>query len=220
MAVLPEGGYEASSEVVTLMDPHGPQSRAFQAIAADLISQQIRGGHRALAVCGVSHGVGVSFVSVNLAVALARRGISVLLVDANLQRPALERFFRPATASRGLRELLADPGLRPDDVIHHGVIDNLSLLYAGLDTTLSHQDLLGREALERFVDTVLRDYAYTIVDTSAANQSADAVRVASVLGRALVVARRHHTFADDITVLIRELSKDAVTVVGPVLNAF
>ncbi|ODT87861.1 MAG: hypothetical protein ABS78_09775 [Phenylobacterium sp. SCN 70-31] len=79
--------------------------------------------------------------------------------------------------------------------------------------------MLGSEMLRKTLEAAMRDHDLTLVDTPAANLSAEARRVASVLRYAVVVARKNQTFAEDITTLVREFGEDGVDVVGTVLNA-
>lgn len=205
--------------MVTLTAPRGRQASAIRSLAGELDVLHLAAGHRGLAVCGVSRAVGVSFMAANLAVALSERGRSVLLVDANLQHSGLDRLIQPPGAPLGLRDVLADPALRLHEVVCEDVLPSLSIVYAGHASERSHQELLGSDALRRTLEAAMRDYDLTLVDTSAANLSADARRVATVVGHALIVARRDQSFADDLTTFTRELRQDGVAVVGTVFNA-
>lgn len=213
------GPVEFSPKMVTVTDPHGRQAAAIRALAGELSVRHLQAGHRGLAVCGVSRAVGVSFITANLAVALSERGHSVLLVDANLEHPCLHDLIRPEASPVGLRDALAGDGPGLHDVVRPDVLPNLALMYAGHPSDLNHQELLGSDALRRLMEAAMRDYDLTLLDTSAANRSADARRVATVVGHALVVARKDHTFAEDIATFMRELAQDGVSVVGSVFNA-
>lgn len=213
------GGYVISSQFVD-MDPRLQKQReSVRRLAEEVVNRHIDLHHRGLAICGVSFGVGVSFIASQLAVALSEMGLSVLLIDANLHRPDVQNLFRPPVPTLGLRDALADDSLRLQDVLHSDVLPNLSLIYAGADNAMKPQDLMAGDRLRQFLETALRDFDCTLVDTSPANQSSDARRVASIIGYALVVARRDRTFTEDITTFMRELGQDGVSVLGATLNA-
>lgn len=210
---------EIAPEIVVLSNPEGREASAIQGVASELATHHLHDGHRGLALCAVSRGVGLSFVTSNLAVALAQREVSVLLVDANLQHPGLGRLFRLPGPVPGLADLLRDPELALGQVVSADVLPGLSILYAGLDPSAGHQELLGSDALQSRLESAMRNYDFVLVDTSAANLSADARRVASVVGYAVVVVRKDETFVEDVATLLRELTHDGVSVVGTVLNA-
>jgi protein-tyrosine kinase len=209
--------FEVSPELVTLgafSRRRGSES-VFQ-LGSELLVRHFDSGRRALAVCGVSKGVGVSFMAANLAVALSNSGQSVLLVDANLRDPGLDRLIKPLDGGRGVLQAMEE-GLSLADVVHHDVVPHLSVVYAG-GVAANAQDLLESERFQRFLETGLRNYDFTLVDTPCANGSADARRIAAIVGYALIIVRNGDTYAEDVAELTRELRDDGVQVVGAVLN--
>lgn len=216
---LGERRYEVAPDVVNLTKPRERAAQAVRATAAEVVGRHVNRGHRGLAICGISSGVGASFLTANLAVALSEAGVSTLIVDANLRRPGQEHFFRPAGPVPGLRQVLGPEELSLADVVHQDVISRLSIVYAGQDEGRAADHLLGGERFRLFMEECLREHECTLVDTPGANLAPDARRVASVVGYALVVARRNLTFARDVALFMRELSVDGSTVIGSMLNA-
>lgn len=211
--------FEISPEVVTL----GAFSRrkgaeAVFRLGAELLIHHFDLGRRGLAVCGASEGVGVSFLAANLGVALSNSGLSVMVIEANLRAPRLDRLIRPLQPGPGLLQVLEGGGPTLGEVTHRDVLPHLSLVYAG-GVAPNAQDLLESDRFQEVLESCLRDYDCTLVDTAPANGSADARRAAAILGYALVVARRGRSYADDIAVLTRELRQDGAQVIGTVLNA-
>ncbi|HEX7947536.1 MAG TPA: CpsD/CapB family tyrosine-protein kinase [Phenylobacterium sp.] len=205
--------YAFSSDLVTLTDGRPAEAEAIRTVRTHVIARHIDDGRRGLVVCGPTAGVGCSFTAVNLAIALSQVGISTLLIDADLRKPALPEFIRPEVV----------PGSKPDadrspiDRVHPEVLPNLSLLYAS-DLAVDSDDLLGGDPFRKLMERCLRDFEFTIVDTPPASESSDALRVASVIGYALVVARTHVTLIKDVTALAKQLQEDGARVVGSVLN--
>jgi protein-tyrosine kinase len=206
--------YAFSSDLVTLTDGRPAEAEAIRTVRTHIIARHIDDGRRGLVVCGPTPGVGCSFTAVNLAIALSQVGISTLLIDADLRKSSLQEFIRPEVA----------PGAKPDaadrspiDRVHPEVLPNLSLLYAS-DLAVSEEDLLGGDRFRKLMERCLRDFEFTIVDTPPASESSDALRVASVVGYALVVARTHVTLIKDVTALAKQLQEDGARVVGSVLN--
>jgi protein-tyrosine kinase len=195
----------------------GPQAEAIRAIATRLIDSDSKARRRGLAVVGVADHEGATFVAANLAVAIAQAGYSTLLVDADLADPELGRLLGAAEGAKGLSDLLADPTVNMEDVLHRDILPGLSAVYAGTGGA-QHEHHLRAAQFERFIDSCMRDFDYTIVDTPAANLSADAMQVVAVVGYAMVVARRDHAFADDVATLVRAIEETGAVVAGTVLN--
>ena len=208
--------YEISSKLVVVSKPNSAASGAFHRTANELIHRHLALGRRGLAVCGASSGTGVTFTAANLAVALGQAGVSTLLIEANMRSPGLEGLVRPLRASDGLQQLLRSQVER-SDVIHHDALTNLSLLYAG-GVAGDADELLAQARFRQVLRDCMRDYDCTIVDTPAANRSAEARMIAVALGHAVIVGRRSFTFLDDTLLLSQQLAQDGVTVVGSIFN--
>ena len=208
---------DLSSDLHILSEPTGIRAESIRVLRTHLIAQHLRDGRRSLAICSPAPQSGASYVAANLAVALAQTGVKTLLIDANLRRPGQQHFFTPRQDVQGLLQCLTDPNLSLGDVILDDIQPSLSLLYTGGESA-SAQELLAGAGFKSLIDSCVRDYDLTIVDSPAANTSADARRIAAVLRYALVVAYRNHSYVKDIRTLVGELSSDRVRVVGTYLN--
>jgi len=209
--------YSFSAEVVMISDPKGARAEAVRTLRTHIMAQHVVDGRRGLAVCGASADVGATFTAVNLAVSLAQIGVKVLLIDGDLRNAQIDSFIRPPQNVLGLRQCLGGRDVDLSEYVQNDVVDNLSVMFAG-GTSADAQELL---ASDRFADVVarcLRDYDLTIVDTPPANSCADARRISTVTGYSLVVARRHHTFVNDLKALAAQLREDRAQVVGTVMN--
>jgi protein-tyrosine kinase len=215
----PGAAFDLSSSLVTLSDPAGIESESIGALRSYLMAQHLRDGRRSLAICSPTPQAGCSFVTANLAVALAQAGMKTLLIDANLRHPALDDYFIPRSPGPGLVQLLSDDSVSFNDVITTDVIPDLSFIPAG-GSASNAQELLAGPMFKRMVDTCLRDFDLTIVDTPPSTTAADARRIASVMRYALVVARKDNSYVDDLRKLVDELKADRVKVIGSFLNDY
>jgi capsular exopolysaccharide synthesis family protein len=216
-ALVARQGFRVGPAVVVVAEPTKGPSEELRALRTDLVAQHLNEGRRALAVCAASPGVGCSFVAANLAVSLSQIGLSTLLIDADLRHPSMDQYISPPTGAVGLSECLRSPIDGFADYIEADVLPNLSIMYAG-DATAGAQELLAGERFKQLMDYCLRDFDVTIVDTPAANGSADARLISSVVGYSLIVARRDKTFVADIKALAGQLESDRAKVIGSVLT--
>lgn len=79
--------------LVMLADPTGPESEAFRMLRTNLDFVNLERGARTIMVTSAVEREGKSTTAANLAVTLARSGRRVVLVDLDLRRPSLDRFF-------------------------------------------------------------------------------------------------------------------------------
>jgi capsular exopolysaccharide synthesis family protein len=154
---------------------------------------------------------------VNLAVSLAQVGVATLLIDGNMREPTLERLIRPPTPPSGLKQCITEEGGHAAGLIHPEVIPNLSLLYAG-GVADNAQELLAADAFKVLIERSLRDFEFTVIDTPPTNSCADARRISTMVGYALIVARQHESKVSEISTLAGLLQEDGAQVVGTVLT--
>jgi len=210
---------ERPTPIVMVSDPKGAAAEAIRALRTRIQSQHVQKGRRALAVCGPTPEVGATFIAVNLAVALAQIGVKTLLVEADLREPTVMSYFPGFEAGGGLRACLSSPDADAADFSLQQVMPDLDILPAGGADDLA-QEYLASDRFPDVINSCLRDYAMTIVDTPPANGSADSRRISTVVGFSLVVARKDKTLVSDVHTLADELTKESATVIGTVLNGY
>lgn len=172
---------------------------------------------RSLAVVSSAPQEGRSLTAVNLAVAMAQTGKRVLLIDADLRKPALHRFFR-RTNTRGLTTaLLRHGGDQLADHVTQTDIDQLTLLSAGplLPNAISY---LGSSQMEQLVAQCIAAYDLVIFDTPALLSVVDGQLIAGMSDAAIVVVRAGVTRDTQLKKAVGDLVDANITILGAVLN--
>lgn len=215
----PRGGasYGFAPSVVSVLAPSGPQAGAIRSLRTHLMAQHINLGRRALAVCGVSPGLGCSFTAVNLAVSLSQIGLKTLLIDGDLRRPEVDQLIRPPHDSGGLVQCLRTIDTAFGANIDSDILPNFSIMYAG-QAAANPQELLAGDRFRSLMNYCLREYDITIVDTPPANSSSDARRISRAVGYSLIVTARNKTIVKDLKTLGSQLRADGTVVIGSVMN--
>lgn len=83
----------AAGTLVMMAKPRGVAADAFRALRSNLELVRLERDLRTLLVTSATEGEGKSTTAANLAVALARAGRRVILVDLDLRRPSLHKLF-------------------------------------------------------------------------------------------------------------------------------
>jgi capsular exopolysaccharide synthesis family protein len=176
-------------------------TESFNTLAALLEARTKEDGSRLFAVTSAVPGEGKSTVACNAAVALARAGSRVLLVDADLRRGTQHRLFSVANEP-GLSSYLQGGTDTVDSMVCATDVDNLTLMPSGAPM----QNPIPFLHAERF-HALLRDlrgwYEYVIVDLPPVRSAADALIVAPLADAVVLVAASSETRKDDLTYVKR-----------------
>jgi len=211
--------YWFSQDIAVLQNRTSVQSESIGALRTHLLAQHLRDRRRSLAICAPSSGVGSTYIAVNLACAVALAGIKTLLIDANMRTPGVDAMITPTHRGPGLKQCLSEHTPLLGDAIQDDVLPNLSVLFAG-GAVANAAELLAGANFKALIDTCIRDFDLTIIDTPPGNAGADARRIAAVARYALIVARRDVTFVSDVKLLSKEIEDDRGNVIGTFLNDF
>jgi chain length determinant protein tyrosine kinase EpsG len=218
--VLNFGSDEArfSRELVVGYQPFSKGAEAFRSIRSALATGPLSQGKNAFAVIGARPGVGTTNFAANLALSFAQMAVPTLLVDANLRKPRLATLFGVDSKSEGLVEALThcEPDAPPVAI---DIVPGLSLLIAG--ATAPHpQELLSSKEFLNLSQNAQRNYGVVIYDTPPALENADAYVVASRVGAAILVARRHRSKVKDINTVSQALEGFQCEIAGTVLEYY
>lgn len=160
-------------------------------------------------------GEGKSITLLNLAISIAQTGKKVLLIDADLRRPAMARLL-VEKASPGLSEVLAGE-VEAVDAIHPGVYPNLDILFSG-EIPPNPSEILSSERMVELIETGAEKYDYILVDTPPVNVVTDACVVANLLDGVLLLAWQNRSKKDAVRQALNNLQLTGANVLGYILN--
>jgi succinoglycan biosynthesis transport protein ExoP len=193
LASIPQSDIESAGRVGTLIAPQSPLSEAYRTLNTNTRFLLAAGSERdadrgaVMLVTSAGPGEGKTSVATNLAVAAARIGLRVVVVDADLRRPAVaERFGLDVPV--GLSDLLAGGG--PAFPHLHGAgIDDLRVLASG-SIPPNPAELLASPLMSGIIDDLARHVDLVIVDSAPVLRVADSLELIDQADLILLVARR------------------------------
>lgn len=158
---------------------------------------------------------GKTTVSVNLGISMAKSGQRVLVIDADLRKPRVNKIFR-INASPGLTNILIE-GRDPDKVIVKSKERGVDLITSG-PVPPNPSELLGSERMKNLLTKLEQDYDYIILDTPPAAFITDAAVLSQYAdGVILVVAHKRSTY-EMVDGTVNNLRTAGASVVGMVLT--
>lgn len=160
-------------------------------------------------------GEGKSITLINLAISVAEAGNKVLLIDADMRRPAMARLL-VEKATPGLSNVLAGIATY-DGAIRKEMYPNLDILFSG-DVPPNPSELLSSERMQQMVEEMAERYDYILIDTPPVNVVSDASIVANLLDGVLFLVRSNRSKKDDVKHAVDSLRLTGARVLGFILN--
>ncbi|WP_144637168.1 polysaccharide biosynthesis tyrosine autokinase [Bordetella genomosp. 13] len=198
-------------------NPFGREAEAIRQIRAEISLRLNSRKHFSLAVVSPNDGDGKSYVAASLAVAYSQSGQRVLLINADLRGGAGSELFK-LKGGAGLSTMLAGREAHAPGQSVPG-FPLLHVLSCG-PTPPNPTEILGAPALQRFIDRFRDDFDVIVVDTPAANRSADAQIIASQTDVCMLVVRQDATLMADLRQTQERMRRAGAQLVGSVYNSY
>lgn len=161
---------------------------------------------------------GKSFLAMNLGAATALSGQSVCVIDADMRRGQLRRYFDLPRNRPGLAQVLAKD-IAVEDAIVQGQIENMFLLPAG-PYPPNPSELLMRAELLELVEWCAERFDLTIFDSPPVLAVTDPVILGRSTGSTIFVARHGLTQLGEVDAAQKAFSAAGLKFSGAVLNGF
>src|ERR1700730_9527957 len=177
--------------LITYMRPKSEAAEAYRALRTSILLSSFGAPPKVILVTSALPQEGKTTISANSALVLAQRGSRVLLLDADLRRPGLEKLFglRP---HGGLSTLIAGSDKVEDVVRPVPEVPNLWILAAG-PIPPQPAELLGSTVMKDYIARWRNEFDHVIIDTPPCLSVTDAVVLSPEVDRVILVARSGQT---------------------------
>jgi tyrosine-protein kinase Etk/Wzc len=166
-------------------------------------------------ISGPAPEVGKSFVSTNLATIFAQSHKRVLLIDADMRRGYMHKYFN-LDAKSGLSEFLSHQAeLR--QVINKTAVDGLDMITRGKKPT-NPSELLGSAQFKAMLDQLTLEYDHIIIDTPPILAVTDGIIISQYAGVNLLVARYAKSHMKELELSLNRFEQAGVKLNGFILN--
>lgn len=163
-------------------------------------------------------GEGKTTVTVNTALMFAQSNFKVLIVDADIRRGRVAKFFK-AHHKPGLSDYISGQNKIEEILYPSNVNPNLYFIPRG--TTSAHSyELLESEAMQELMQKLSTEFDYILLDTPPVKLVADALALVPVTSGALIVCKHMHTYESDLRSTLESLAFAKANVLGVVVNDY
>lgn len=168
-----------------------------------------------ISISGPAPEVGKSFISTNLAAILAQSNKKVLLIDADLRRGYLHKYFNRDT-NPGLTEYLSQE-IPLEQCIYTTEVENLDFIARGKSPN-NPSEMLSSNQFSELLKSLSNQYDHIIIDTPPVLAVTDGIIVSQFAGVNLIVARFAKTQMKEIELTLTRFEQAGSKVNGVILN--
>lgn len=162
-------------------------------------------------------GEGKTTVAVNLALTFARSGAKTVLVDCDLRRPSVRRYF-PKCRKRGIvTYLTGETSL--DDIIEEDVEANMAVLIAR-QSPPSPMPLINSNWFDKMLDELATKYEVVIIDTPPLGLVPDSSIIGKKTDGVIIVTRQLYSNHKNIKKIVNQLNFAQCNILGFILNGY
>jgi capsular exopolysaccharide synthesis family protein len=197
--------------------PTGVTAESFRLLRAPLSKAMDQGGHKTLLVLAGMPGSGATTVATNLGLACAGADERVLVIDANLRRPGVQRAFGLPDGP-GLGDVLA--GATPlDEAVRATSAGNLYVLTCGSAANRTMPERLASESMARVLNEAKTKFDRIIIDSAPAIVSGDGLALANRVDAVALVVRALSEKRGLVARLRAQLGESRGEFLGVIVNA-
>lgn len=189
---------------------------AIRSLRTSLYFGMLEAATPTLTITSSHPGAGKSFLAANLAVVAAQAGQRVILIDADMRRGQLRRYFNIPRDEAGLAEVLAGR-VAVEQAVRPGPVDTLYTLTTGRYPP-NPSELLMRRELSALIEWCSQNFDLAIFDAPPVLAVTDPVVLARATGSTLFVARHDLTTEAEIEASLNAFSTAGLRLSGAVLN--
>jgi succinoglycan biosynthesis transport protein ExoP len=186
LGILPNFGSSVDSRLMVAEKPNSQFAENMRNVRSSLFLS--RSGHppQVILVTSSTPGEGKTTVAMNLSASLAQQGKKVLLIEADLRRPTMQKKLQMKSDAPGLSDVLAGSAEAKPVAIESQ--PGLSILFAGRVPPLP-AELVGSASMEELVREMRKLYDLIVIDSPPILPVADARAMAHLADATLLVAR-------------------------------
>jgi capsular exopolysaccharide synthesis family protein len=190
---------------------------AYEMLAANIrISQKNDNKLTTIVLTSFNPKEGKTAIAISLAISLARAGLKVLLIDADMRKPARAKRLN-MESYLGLTDYLSDNNAILEEILCETSIPNLTYLACGSE----HNNIVGLLCSPRFDDLMSKvtdEFDIVLLDTPALSSVMDGAFIASRADGTILIVKQGATSLSSLQRIKEQLQKLNANILGVVLN--
>lgn len=203
-----------------IMSVHSPFSyrEAYKMIRTNLEFLSSVKKRKSILITSTLPDEGKSTTAVNLAITLAEKNNSVILVECDMRKPVIRTYLKIRRSVKGLSFYLTDRASLEECIVSLEVEKvNLDVMPAG-DIPPNSPELLHQERMEGLIRQLEQQYDYVILDAPPAAVVADAAILSNMADGTLLIIRSKFAQVGNIRQAKQRLESVGSTMLGAIIT--
>ncbi len=205
---------DVAQRLVTIADPTGVASEAYRTIRTNLLYSLVDNPPKVVALTSPGQGEGKSTTCANLGVVLAQAAKRTLILDCDLRRPVIHKYFGLRNL-HGIMDVLA--GEHNLQEVWHEPVEGLQVVPVG-PVPLNPAEVLGSQRFSRLLAGVREEFDYVLIDASPIGPVSDPAILATQVDGVLLVLDAQNTRKGAVRQSIRSLQAVDANILGTIMN--
>ncbi len=194
---------------------NNPAEEAYKVLRTNISFYGLSKAIKTIAITSYSPNEGKSTTSINLSISMAKSGMRVLYVDADLRKPMLMKNLG-SNDFEGLSNYLSGHA-ELKEIIHSTDIKGFYYVPCGVKP-FDPAELLSSERFDTFLSAVQQDFDMIVIDTPPLGSVIDCSIIAAKTDGVLIVIRPNTVKSKHALLVKDQLEKSKARVLGVVLN--
>lgn len=207
---------DGSLQPLALIDARDVAVESIRSLRTAMQFALMEAANNIVVITGPSPGIGKSFVSANLAYALAEAGKRTLLIDGDMRRGSLHSYFGLRGNKNGLSNYISF-GMEAAAVIHATTQEELFLLPRGTIPP-NPAELLLSQRFEQLLKQLASEFDIVIVDSPPVLAVTDAAIVGRHAATTFMVVRHGAHHMREVELSVKRLRQNGINPQGFIFN--
>jgi len=215
LGIIPKSRYFHKYNTIKSSDYISNIIEPYRTIRNNIKYAPIKNPIKALLVTSSVDSEGKSSVASNLSMLYCKEDKKVLLVDLNLRRPSIHKFFS-ISGNKGITNILSE-ALPLEEAITHTTVKGLDLLLSG-PIPLDPGKLVESQSVKHIISKLRNLYDVVIIDTPPVIAAYDAIVLGTLVDGVLYIIESGRVAISTIHPIKDMFNKAGINLIGVILN--